>query len=151
MTTVKVTELAALMLDLTLPANERAVQQAFRKAAMWAHPDHGGTSASFRAVSASRDVLLGNVKTDDTKSSTNGNSYSNNRTTEEFYGWKLSAKGNLTRRLCVKCGDPSCADAEWLTVFRRGDSWRWVYAQQYSGPFVTREEAMANAEYEFGL
>lgn len=140
------------MLDLTLPANERAVQQAFRKAAMWAHPDHGGTSASFRAVSASRDVLLGNVKADDTSNRKSGGNYSgNSRTTDEFYGWKLSAKGNLTRRMCLTCGDPSCADAEWLTVFQRGDTWRWVFSSKYSDAFASREEAVASAEYEFGL
>ena len=54
--------LAAELLDLSPPIEAERVQQAFRKAALHAHPDHGVTEAQFRALMKARDMLLNHAE-----------------------------------------------------------------------------------------
>ncbi len=53
-----VRESAARVLGLSWPCDAPAVQTAFRRAALRAHPDVGGNDAAMRAVIAARAVLL---------------------------------------------------------------------------------------------
>lgn len=130
---------AERVLGLAAPWSEDDLASAFRRAALGAHPDQGGSNEQMRVVLEARTLLrrTGPAKPEPPP-----------RPGTLPRGWRLSQLGQNPTRITVT------ADGRmvWVTVFqlRKGywmHWWKWVCNGQFSTrQWAVREEAIADAD-----
>ena len=131
---------AERVLGLAAPWSEDDLASAFRRAALGAHPDQGGSDEQMRVVLEARTLLrrTGPAKPEPKPTPRPG---------VLPRGWHLSPNGNPTRLTVHEDGS-----ILWVTVFqvRKGywmHWWKWVCNGQFSArQWPVREEAIEDAD-----
>ncbi len=134
---------AERVLGLAAPWSEDDLASAFRRAALGAHPDQGGSDEKMRVVLEARTLLR---RTGPAKPEPKREPPPRPGTLPR--GWRLSPNGNPTRLSMTDDGFTPV----WVTVFqlRKGywmHWWKWVCNGQFSTrQWAVREEAIADAD-----
>lgn len=131
---------AERVLGLAAPWSEDDLVAAFRRAALGAHPDRGGSDEKMRVVLEARTLLRRTGPAPKPEPRPKPGALPR--------GWRLSPNGNPTRLSMTDDGFTPV----WVTVFqlRKGywmHWWKWVCDGQFSTrQWAVREEAIADAD-----